>query len=465
MSITPRRFSAVWLAEVIRLRESRTGPYLDRHINRQAIAAAADFPARLLYRAQLLGQREGLITPLNAWIKGGRLTLVLLILFAVLTGLTTALGTLTQEQRQINLFITLIAFLGLPTAAFLFWLVSIILPHRQTTTFGNGWLWLTQRLTKTHDNNRLIGQALVGLLARHRILAPLLGSISHLLWLVALSGATLTTLGLLSTRRYAFNWETTILSPDAFVQLVKILGWLPAKLGFTLPDDATIRLSDGFHQLPDIAQTQWSSWLIGSLICYGVLPRLIALCITFATTCYRLRKLRPDPRLPGFLELKSQLEPTSAAGTTDAPAPKPAPAPPSPSTYPPTNATVAIVGIELAGDLPWPPQAIDTKVADLGVIDSRHQRQQLLAHLQEHRPERLLCVCDPYQTPDRGTQRLLTELQESSQTMRIFLYDPTSSENLDAQITLWRTTLAETHPDVTVTTDLALTWQWLQEAI
>src|SRR5699024_8358309 len=202
MSTTRRHFSTVWLAEAIRLQESRKGPYQDSQINRQAIATASDFLTRLLYRAQLLGERENLITPLNTWIRGGRLTLLLLVLFALITGIATAVGVLTQDQRQINLFVALVAFLGLSTASFLFWLVSLALPQRQTTTLGNGWLWLSQRLNKATDNNRLIGQALLSLLSRSRILAPLFGGISHLLWLIALSSATLTTLGLLSTRRY-----------------------------------------------------------------------------------------------------------------------------------------------------------------------------------------------------------------------------------------------------------------------
>lgn len=462
MSTTRRHFSTVWLAEAIRLQESRKGPYQDSQINRQAIATASDFLTRLLYRAQLLGERENLITPLNTWIRGGRLTLLLLVLFALITGIATAVGVLTQDQRQINLFVALVAFLGLSTASFLFWLVSLALPQRQTTTLGNGWLWLSQRLNKATDNNRLIGQALLSLLSRSRILAPLFGGISHLLWLIALSSATLTTLGLLSTRRYAFNWETTILNPELLVKLVKLLGWLPSRLGFQLPDDHIILLSDGFHQLPDIAQVQWSSWLIGGLICYGVLPRLTAFLITGGLTLYRLRKLQPDPKLPGFLELKSQLEPSSMAGSIDAPAPDTTPLPPAATTKRMSNSAAAIVGIELASDFNWPPQPLDEKVNDFGIIDSRDQRQKLLAHLQQHAPERLLCVCDPYQTPDRGTRRLLTELQDHCQTMRILLYSPQLSESYEKQTELWQSALSDANQGLFLEHNLSSAWQWLE---
>jgi len=464
MFTTRRHFSALWLAEAIRLQESRKGPYQDSQINRQAIATATDFQTRLLCRAQLLGKRENLHTPLTTWIKGGRLTLLLLILFALITGVATALGVLTQDQRQINLFIALLAFLGLSTASFLFWLISLALPQRQATTLGNGWLWLSQRLNKAADHNRLVGQALLSLLSRSRILAPLFGSISHLLWLIALSSATLTTLGLLSTRRYAFNWETTILNPELLVKVVKFLGWLPAQLGFQRPDDSIILLSDGFHQLPDIAQIQWSSWLIGSLVCYGILLRLIALLITGGLTLYRVRKLQLDPKLPGFLELKSQLEPTSIAGSIDAPAPNTTPLPPTTTTQHVTHSIAAIVGIELASDFTWPPQPLNETVTDFGIIDTRHQRQELLTHLHQYTPERLLCVCDPYQTPDRGTRRLLAELQEHCQAMRILLHSPHRSESDEIQIDIWQSALSDINHGLLLEHNLSSAWQWLQEA-
>ncbi|MES1423528.1 DUF2868 domain-containing protein, partial [Vibrio cholerae] len=75
---------------------------------------------------------------------------------------------------------------------------------------------------------------------------------------------------------YRFIWATTLLAPDTFVGLTQVVGWLPAHLGFPLPDAAMVRASDGVQALGADAQVQWSWWLIGVLVTYGILPRLLA---------------------------------------------------------------------------------------------------------------------------------------------------------------------------------------------
>src|SRR3546814_8950143 len=50
----------------------------------------------------------------------------------------------------------------------------------------------------------------------------------------SLGSMLVTLLALLSARRYQFNWETTLLSPDAFVSITSWLGGLPGLLGFTM---------------------------------------------------------------------------------------------------------------------------------------------------------------------------------------------------------------------------------------
>src|SRR5690606_4828228 len=114
--------------------------------------------------------------------------------------------------------------------------------------------------------------------------------------------ACLTMLAMLSGVRYTFNWETTLLSPDTFVWLARLLGWLPAKLGFPVPSDDIIRASDGLQVLPAYAQAAWSGWLIGCVIVYGLLPRLIALAVSIYIGRRRLSTLTIDSSLPGYAE-------------------------------------------------------------------------------------------------------------------------------------------------------------------
>src|SRR5690606_24115799 len=129
------------------------------------------------------------------------------------------------------------------------------------------------------------------------------------LWLLALTSMLVCLLALLSARRYQFNWETTLLSPDAFVAITRWLGSLPGLLGFSMPPEAIIRISDGQHVLPDAAQGLWSSWLIGCLVVYGLLPRLLALIISLIPIRKTLSGLTPDTSLPGYAELRDRLPP------------------------------------------------------------------------------------------------------------------------------------------------------------
>src|SRR3546814_20284913 len=83
-----------------------------------------------------------------------------------------------------------------------------------------------------------------------------------------------------------------------------------------------------------------------------------------------------------------------------------------------------MAGVELPSDLPWPPVPADDPVVDLGVIDSRAQRQAVLEQLQQNPPSRILIVCDARQTPDRGAFALITEPAGAAGDPRIALAAP-----------------------------------------
>src|SRR5690606_31526056 len=80
-----------------------------------------------------------------------------------------------------------------------------------------------------------------------------------------------------------------------------------------------------------------------------------------------------------------------------------------------------LAGIELTPETPWPPVSLAATVADAGIIDSRAQRKALLDRLQEQAAGKLLLVCDPQQTPDRGTIALLADLASLAAETRVAL--------------------------------------------
>lgn len=415
-------FNDHWVTESLRLRESLWGPLEDSAEAGRARAQGGSFETRLLARTRSLAQREGLTDTLNNWRMVARLTLLLFAATAFIVGCCAAMGALGRSG-SVNLAPAVVALLGLNTLAFLLWLASFGMQATGTTgsLLAGAWLKVTRKLVRGPDAV-LLPRALLELLARQRLQRWSAGVLSHWFWTLALTGALLTLLGMLATRRYTFQWETTLLSPDTFVVLVQGLGWLPSLLGFPQPSAEVIRNSSGLLALPESAHAIWSVWLIGLVVVYGLLPRIAALILSALVMRRRLARLAIDASLPGVAELHDRLMPASESTGIDAPAPQPEPASAHPARRPAGSQTqCGLLGLELPADLPWPPQAIPPGVDDLGIVDTREQRRQVLDALRRQPAQRLLVCCDARQTPDRGALALLTELASLSNDMRLAL--------------------------------------------
>lgn len=434
-------FSQAWLTETLRLREAHWGPLDDSAEVRRARAHGGDFAQRITHRAQALGRREKLDQTLKHWAQVARWSLAAMLALALVTGFGMALGALGDGSRPVNLLLALTALLGLHALTFALWLAGLgIKGNGGGAWLGRIWLNATRKLARGPDA-ALAPRALGSLLGRSGALRWTLGAISHALWLVALSSLLATLLALLSARRYAFNWETTLLSPDAFVALTQALGWLPARLGFRMPSEAMIRLSDGLSALPQETLALWSSWLVGCVVTYGIAPRLAAFAASALLAWRSIRRAAVlDTSLPGYASLRPRLMPPSESIAPDAPG------------GPDTHARVAplrpdagfqdgplLVGLELAPDTAWPPANLPAGVQDAGVIDGRAQRHALIDHLHLHPVPRLLIVCDGYQTPDRGTLAYVAELSAGAgDTCVSFAAPPAGASAQEFRLDAWR---------------------------
>lgn len=437
-------FQQAWLAETLRLREAHWGQLQDSTEVRRARADGGTFAQRIARRAQFLGRREKLDQVLQHWSRVARWSLLTMIALALLTGAGVALGALGDGTRPVNLLLALVALLGLHALTLVLWLAGTTLQtNGDGAWLGQLWLAATRKLARGPDA-ALAPRALIGLLGRSGALRWTMGAVSHLLWLVALTGLLATLLALLSARRYTFNWETTLLAPDAFVSLTQALGWLPAQLGFAMPPEATIRLSDGLNALPPEAQALWSSWLIGCVVVYGLIPRLAAFIVSLALARNGIRRASMlDTSLPGYAGLRPRLMPPSESITPDAP-----PGPqiltriePAPAHGP--GGQPIIVGLELASSTVWPPATLPEGIQNAGVIDSRAQRHALLDHLHAQPTPRLLVVCDSRQTPDRGALAYITELASYAEQTRIgFITETGTAHDDGSRLGTWRDQLA-----------------------
>ena len=460
-------FQQAWLTEAIRQREAHWGPLHDSTETRRARADGGDFSERIIRRAQFLGRREKLDETLQHWWLIARWSLAAMLALAIVTGFGTALGTLGDGTRPVNLLLASAAMLGLHMLTLVLWLAGLGLKSNGGDAWlGRAWLDATRKLARG-PNAALAPRALAGLLGRNGALRWSLSAVSHLLWLAALLSLLITMLGLLSARRYSFNWETTLLSPDAFVSLTQALGWLPARLGFAMPSEATIRLSDGLNLLPPEAQALWSSWLIGCVVVYGVIPRLASFVFSALLARRGIRQAaRLDTSLPGYASLRPRLMPPSEGIAPDAAAGLETrarvQAPPAAALL---TGGPTIVGLELAPDAAWPPPALATDIHNAGVVDSREQRHALLDQLHARPAPRLLVVCDSYQTPDRGTLAYIAELASYAGETRVAFHAPSTSNQAsgsESRIETWREQLVETGiPAQQIHAALATALDWL----
>lgn len=452
-------FELRWLAEALQMREARDGLLPDADALPAARAAGPSLEARVLQRARVLGARNGLVDRLVAWRKRARVALSIAAALALLAGFSAAVGVLGDGSRPVNVLWAVGGLLGVHLLSLALWVAALGLGGDATGGIpGRLWWWAAARLPGAPRTDDL-GAALARLAGRARLVPWWLGAVTHGVWLAALTGAVAGLLFAFSLRGYDFMWETTILPADVFVRLVAALGWLPAQLGFAVPDVAQVRAS-GAGPVPDAgARIVWSSWLIGCVMLYGVVPRLL-LCLACAVRWHAgRRRVRLDLTQPGYAALRDRLMPASERmGIIDA-APSGILGPRHDGARSQGAGRPMLVGFELADSGLWPP-ALPEGIRDGGLVDSREERRRLLESVKSAPPPRLLVACDVRLTPDRGSLRFLGELAAQAASCGIWLLAGEQVGDASRR-QHWRTALLETGfapDDVVEDQSAALAW-------
>ncbi|WP_095146023.1 DUF2868 domain-containing protein [Pseudomonas sp. Irchel s3b6] len=426
--LTP--LQTLWLTEAVRLREEHAGALEDTEASRLARSAGGELSTRLAARALRLAERDGLTGALHHWLQGARLALIVLAALAVISGAGLAFAALGDGQTPVNVFWALGSLLGLNLMLLLSWALGLVLAGDYGATLGRLWLWLSEKLARDAKTVHL-APALLLLLQRRKLNRWVLGMLVNGLWLVAMLSALVIALTLMATRRYGFVWETTILSGETFVAMTQALGALPALLGFSVPTVEMIRASGDAALNIESARHAWAGWLVGVVLVYGVVPRLLlALFCLWRWTSARAG-LHLDLSLPGYAQLRERLMPSSERlGVNDA----------APEQLHPVNGGASaldsdgalLVAIELDDQRPWPPQ-LPGNVKDAGILDSRESRHKLLEQLTRFPPARLAIACDPRRSPDRGSLALIAELARCASATRVWLLQAPAGQALDAE--------------------------------
>ncbi len=465
--LEPSAFERRWLAEALRRYEAEHGVCDDSAL--LPTLNTGDTESRILLRAERLirTQHPRWLNEMHTWQSQTRWVILLLGVLALLSGFFSALslintGAHSMDGRIVNVVWMVLALLFIPVLSLLLWLVLTLLPGSSgQTPLGRLALWLQRHLPGQSPERLRMGQALLGLLAHHRLLGFGMSSLSHGLWLLTLGAVILGLLLMLATQRHVFVWETTILPGSLFVDFVSALGKFPALLGFAIPSREMI-LASGSAQSgqAELARHAWASWLVGCVVVYGILPRLAAFGVSFGLWKHGLATLRLDLKQPGYAMLRARLHQDSQAlGVID---PAPAALPSSrlhtlTAHAPEQPHHPALVGFELGDDVPWPPENTGA-FRVFPRIDSREERQHVLDTLHAAPPDSLLIAVDSRLSPDRGSLGFIHQLALHSATPLVWLmHDHTRSA-------LWRSSLRAAGWPNDALLDDAAAKIWLQGA-
>jgi len=357
---------------------------------------------------------------------------VALLCTALLLGAATAAAALEPGPGAIvNIFWALASLTGLNLLLFGLWLVvMVVLPERPSThSLGAMAVELWQRLTRRtsrEDIDAAARRALLGRLMRPPAGRWIASGLTHGLWLAYGLGAVVTCLLVLSTRHIVFVWETTILVPEDFRLILVVFGTLPSALGFSTPDAAQIAAAEWSGGRAPAFQNAdvWSGLLLGGLVTYGVMPRLLALAVSLLRGAKHLRHPL-DLARPEFARLIPELAPVMRHSEVISPDDGPSAAK---STQlagdehgfalpdPPSSGAVALLGWEIAPPAAgWPPPMAGAgRILDLGCLEDRAALRDAMAVARDENVVRILVVCDLTITPDRGSVASLLELRRSA---------------------------------------------------
>ncbi len=418
-------FTDAVITEGIRWTE-QSGPLDDTQALRTAASRTTDPHRQITERALLLGERIGLQPELARARQWAPWVLLCLSALIVIAGLGLAGNVIGGGERHINVIVALASLLGLHALTLLLWLIGLWLPLGSFNTASLGWIWLslTARVAGGKRGQApVLVRAATGLLSRAKLLPWAFGLVSHGIWALSFAVVLAAMLFALAFRSYTLSWETTILEPAFFVRAVQALGWLPAHLGFPVPDAATVMAAPGAASAP--GQRTWALWLTGCILVYGFAPRFVLTLLSAAILRSRRKALQPDWQEPYYRRLLARFAAMAPAAIVDADPGRLHGAMPSSLPASELNDAFFVLGFELPPDMPWPPAALPAAVAAQAqrIDGSAPARRAVLDQLARVHPRTVLMVCHAASSPDRGTERFLRELLAHCGECRLWLAD------------------------------------------
>jgi len=421
MPVNKHTFADLVRIEQLRKIESvKAGELLYESIKTMPGSAAGDFSyaefvQRLSMRARLLirdnALEDALQQPHRQFIRARRICLIAAV---ILGGL--AASQAVSESSTLNIYWLLAVLLGFNTLSLLLWLSGIALNLQSLSSGIVAQLasWLPYRHKQDPAIPSLASHAwwescLTGNVGKWRI-----SVLTHQFWLTYLSAGLVLLILLMLAKQYNFIWGTTLLPDSALPGLTQMLGTPLEALGLKIPDNPqTVASRVGVMKQDAETRTAWATFLIGAVLVYGLLPRLLVLGFSLIMQKWSEHRFKLDLYLPYYIELRQRLmarEVKAAVIDADPHAgvkPKEVERPPENVAIP---ANVQAFGIELDEATNWP----DSVICRLNIID-QESHDQAMALIKNLNSPLLLGVA-AHRLPDRGVQRLIKELVDGCST-------------------------------------------------
>ena len=390
------------------------------------------FEDRLWLRAQHLVKQHNLSLMLARAARLSRYVKMLVIFVAALLGALGSIYAIT-DGHTINIYWLLLVLLGFNLLSMLLWLTGIGL-NIEGLTSGvlarlTSWLpehFKSRNQTTDNANNKRSMQADRAWLDCHFSGAVgkwQLSKMSHQLWLVYLFTGLIFLVLLLMVRQYDFVWGTTLLSDNIFIKTTDALSVPLNKLGFATPSPELVQETRIGSLASASAQTftaehryHWAQFLLGSLLCFGIVPRLLLWSWSVVMNRRAQKLFTLDYYLPYYINLRQQLMPLASHGEiVDADT--------SPPLVSETQLKTPIahvlpvetqwVAVELGDNISWPATSINM-ANDLGQVINRESLTNILQRLHSNAHPVIAVAVSSTRSPDRGVQRTIASLMSSS---------------------------------------------------
>ena len=373
----------------------------------------ADFIQRLNTRAKRLIQEntlnDALQQPHRQFIRARRICL----------GVAVILGGLAASQAvgdysTLNIYWLLAVLLGFNLISLLLWISGITLNLQSLSSGIVAQLasWLPYRHKKDPTIASLASHAwwescLTGDVGKWRI-----SVLTHKFWLTYLISGMVLLILLMLAKQYNFIWGTTLLPDSTLPRLTQILGTPLEAMGLKIPDDPqTVASRIGVSKQDAETRMAWATFLIGALLVYGIFPRLLVLGLSLVMQKWSEHRFKLDLYLPYYIELRQRLMAREVKAEVIDADPQ-AGIKPAEVTLPPANVAIPsnaqAFGIELDSATSWP----ESVTRRLNIID-QDSHDEAIALIKNLNGPLLLGVA-AHRLPDRGVQRLIKELVDSS---------------------------------------------------